>query len=59
MNRVGIDVEANVSKARKDLISLENDIKGIQKTAAKGAKFNVKGLNANQPNKEGINIGGM
>ena len=59
MNRVGIDVEANVSKARKDLISLENDIKGIQKTAAKGAKFNVKGLNTNQPNKEGFNIGGM
>lgn len=65
MNKIGIDVEANVSKAKKDLQSLEKDIKGIQKTASKGARFNVKGINNTTNNNRtnnnggGLSLGGM
>lgn len=55
MSKIGINVEANTSKARKDLQSLNKEVKELQKTAAKGAKIN---LQAAAP-KGGMTFGGM
>lgn len=55
MSKIGINVEANTSKARKDLQSLNKEVKELQKTAAKGAKIN---LQATAP-KGGMTFGGM
>ena len=43
MPKIGIDVVANVSKAKKDLAGLEKDIKKVQNTASKGASVKSYG----------------
>lgn len=61
-SEVKINVEANVSKAKKDLLSLEKDVKKLQKTAEKGAQISVKGVTpkgSNNPSKGGFSFGGM
>lgn len=58
MSKIGIDVEANVSKARKDLQSLNKDVTNLQKNAKKGAKIKVD--TPKMPNKGGgLSVGGM
>lgn len=63
MSKIGIDVEANISKAKKDLQSLDKEVKNLQKTASKGAKINLKGVAPKGGNgsnsKGGFSIGGM
>lgn len=56
MSKIGIDVEANISKAKKDLQSLDKEVKNLQKTASKGAKINLGGASAN---KGGFSMGGL
>lgn len=41
MSKIGIDVEANISKAKKDLQSLDKEVKNLQKTAS---GFSMGGL---------------
>lgn len=43
MPDVNVNVAANISKAKKDLLGLEKDIKRMQTTASKGINFNGKG----------------
>ena len=62
MSKIGIDVEANISKAKKDLQSLDKEVKNLQKTASKGAKLNLGGVSASKgamPNKGGFSMGGL
>ena len=63
MSKIGIDVEANISKAKKDLQSLDKEVKNLQKTASKGAKINLKGVapkgGSGSNSKGGFSIGGM
>lgn len=62
MSSVKIDVEANVSKAKKDLQSLDKDVQKLQKSAAKGAKLNLgRGAvpKASNAGKGGFSFGGI
>ena len=43
MPDVNVNVAANISKAKKDLLGLEKDIKRMQTTASKGININGKG----------------
>ena len=58
MSKIGIDVEANVSKARKDLQSLNKDVTNLQKNAKKGAKIKVDTPKAGNAS-GGLSIGGL
>lgn len=59
-NKLQIDVEANVGKAKKDLLSLETDVKKLQKTAEKGAKINLKkGISPTPTSNGGFSVGGV
>lgn len=58
MSKIGIDVEANVSKARKDLQSLNKDVTNLHNNAKKGAKIKVDTPKAGNAS-GGLSIGGL